>query len=322
LTRRGIPGEDDVKQKVGIVGSGHVGSEVANEIVRMNIADCVLIDTRGDEARAKALDLSHSAPIRHSSASVTRGDGWANLAGCRVIVMAAGVPRVPGMTREDLLDTNCAIVREIVPEIVEACPDAVLLVVTNPLDAVTYCAWRLSGKEPSAVLGMAGALDSTRFRWLLASTLNVSADDVHAMVLGSHGDLMVPLARFASVAGIPAVDLIDWQDMERLIERTKNAGTELVSLLKSGSAYYAAGAATAAVVDSIVNDRRRVLCSSTLCNGQYGIDGICIGVPTVIGSSGVERIIELPLNEEELRALHASAEHLARLQERVDALYH
>ena len=307
-----------MRHKIGIVGSGHVGSEVANEIVRMNMGDCVLVDMQANVARAKALDLSHTAPIRQSSASVSDGGSFDALTGCSVVVLAAGVPRSPGMSRDDLLDTNCAIIKEIVPRVIRVCPDAVFLVVTNPLDAMTYAVWKLSGKTPGAVFGMAGVLDSTRFRWFLANELNVSAEDVHAMVLGSHGDLMVPLSRYASVAGIPAIDLIEPEAMNRLLERTRNAGTELVSLLQSGSAYYAAGAATAVVVDSLVNDKRKVLCSSAFCSGEYGIDGVYVGVPAVIGSAGVEEIIELRLNEQELAALRASADHLRRLQQRVD----
>lgn len=307
-----------MKKKTGIVGSGHVGSEVANEIVRMNLGDCVLIDVQADATRAKALDLSHTAPIRHSSASVEFAADYEALAGSSVVVLAAGVPRSPGMSRDDLLDTNLAILEDIVPRLMKVCPDAVFVVVTNPLDAMTYAAWKLSGKIAKSVLGMAGVLDSARLRWFLASELNVSAEDVHAMVLGSHGDLMVPLSRYATVAGIPAADLIDRETMTQILERTKNAGTELVSLLRSGSAYYAAGAATASVVDSILNDKRKVLCSSALCRGEYGIDGVFVGVPAIVGCAGVESIIELQLNEQELRALRAAANHLRHLQQRVD----
>jgi len=283
------------------------------------MGDCVLVDVRADVARAKALDLSHTAPLRQSSASVADGGSYDGLTGCSVVVLAAGVPRSPGMSRDDLLDTNCAIIKEVVPHLMRVCPDAVFLVITNPLDAMTYAVWKLSGKKPGAVFGMAGVLDSARLRWFLASELNVSAEDVHAMVLGSHGELMVPLSRYASVAGIPAIDLIEPDVMNRILERTRNAGTELVSLLQSGSAYYAAGAATAVVVDSLVNDKRKVLCSSALCSGEYGIDGVYVGVPAVVGSAGVEAIIELRLNEQELGALRASADHLHRLQQRVDA---
>jgi malate dehydrogenase len=304
-----------MKHRIGVVGTGHVGSEVANEIVRMNLGDCVLVDRRENVS----LDLSHSAPIRQSSASVADGGDFAALLGCDVVVLAAGVPRKPGMSRDDLLDTNFGIMKNIVPKIMKVCPGAVFLVVANPLDAMTYAAWRLSGKDPRSVFGMAGVLDSTRFRWFLASELGVSAEDVHAMVLGSHGDLMVPLSRYASVAGIPAVDLVEPQAMDRILERTKNAGTELVSLFESGSAYYAAGASTAVMVDSILNDKRKVLCSSALCNGQYGIKGVYVGVPAVVGAAGVERIIELRLNDEESRALGASVDHLHQMQVKVDA---
>ncbi len=307
-----------MKHRIGIVGTGHVGSEVANEIVRMNAGDCVLVDVQEDISRAKALDLSQSAPIRNSSAVVLDGDDYRALRGCEVIVIAAGVARNPGMSRDDLLDVNIDVIAGVIPRIIDVAPDAVLIMVTNPLDAMTYAAWKLSGKDTRSVIGMAAALDSTRFRYFLADELAVSAEDVHAMVLGSHGDLMVPLSRYASVAGIPVADLIDAEAMEGILERTRNAGTELVSLLKSGSAYYAAGAATAVIADSIVNDKRKVLCCSALCRGEYGIQDVYVGVPAVIGGGGVKKIIELRLNEIESRALRASAEHLRLLQEKAD----
>ena len=307
-----------MKYKVGIVGSGHVGGEVANEIVRRNIGDCVLVDVQNDLARAKALDLSQTAPIRGSSSFVADGGDFEALHGCELIVLAAGVPRSPGMSRDDLFEMNFDIVRNAIPQIMRVVPDAPLIVATNPLDSMTYAAWKLSGKDSKSVFGMAGVLDSTRFCSFLANELKISSEDVHAMVLGSHGDLMVPLARYASVAGIPVIDLIEPDAMRKILERTKNAGTKLVSLLKTGSAYYAAGAAIATMVDSIVNDKRKVMCCSALCQGEYGVRSIYVGVPTILGAAGIDRIIELQLDEEELKALHASAEHLRQLQERVD----
>jgi malate dehydrogenase len=309
-----------MNHRIGIVGTGHVGSEVANEIVRMNLGDCVLIDIRENVAKAKALDLSQSAPVRHSSSSVSDGGDFAALRGCGVVVLAAGMPRHPGMTRDDLLDTNCTILKQIMPRVMNYCPDAVFVVITNPLDAMTYAAWKLSGKGPRTFLGMAGALDSSRFCFFLASELGISTEDVHGMVLGSHGDLMVPLSRYASVAGIPAADLLQPQVMSRILERTKQAGTELLSLLESGTAYYAAGAAAATTVDSVLNDKAKLLCSSALCQGEYGLNGVYVGVPAVVGAGGVKRIVELKLNEQEARALQASAAHLRQMQERVDAL--
>jgi malate dehydrogenase len=307
-----------MKRQVGIVGAGHVGAEVASEILRMNIADCVFVDVDLDRARAKALDLTQAAPLRGSSGRVVEGDGLRALRDCAVVVLAAGVPRGPGMTREDLLDINCAIMQDVVPRLVSVVPEAVLLVVTNPLDAMTYAAWKLSGKDARSVFGMAGALDAARFRSFLAGELNVSAEDVHAIVLGSHGDLMVPLVRYASVGGIPARDLLSPGAAARILESTRHAGTELVSLLKTGSAWYAAGASVAAIVDSILNDKRRVFSCSVLCRGEYGIEGVCVGVPTVIGAAGVERILVLELDEAESKMLGASVEHLGMLQEDVD----
>jgi malate dehydrogenase len=307
-----------MKHRIGIVGTGHVGGEVANEIVRRNIGDCVLVDVQNDLAHAKALDLSQTAPMRGSSALVSNGGNFETLQGCELIVLAAGVPRSPGMTRDDLLDMNCDILKKAVPRIMRVAPNASLIVATNPLDCMTYAAWKLSGKDSASVLGMAGVLDSSRFCSFLAIELNVSSEDIHAMVLGSHGDLMVPLSRYASVAGIPVLDLIEPDAMKRIVERTKNAGTELVSLLKTGSAYYAAGTAIAVMVDSIINDKRKVLCCSTLCHGEYGIEGLYIGVPVILGTAGVEKVIGLQLNKQELLALHSSADHLRQLQEKVE----
>jgi malate dehydrogenase len=307
-----------MKNKIGVVGTGCVGSEAANEIVRANVGDCVLVDLRVRMAHAKALDLAHSAPIRGSSAAVTDGGDYASLKGCDVVILSAGVARKPGMSRDDLLETNTQVMMDVIPRVMGVCPEAILLVVTNPLDAMTYAAWRLSGRHPRSVIGMACLLDSTRLRSILAEELGVSPEDVQAMVLGSHGDLMVPLARHASVAGIPVADLVGPAAMERMVERTKNAGTELVSFLESGSAFYAAGAAISATVDSIVNDKRRVLCSSILCRGEYGINGACVGVPAVIGARGVERILEVPLGEREKAALEASVEHVKMMQRKVD----
>jgi malate dehydrogenase len=307
-----------MRHKVGIVGSGHVGGEVANEIVRRNIADCVLVDAQNDLAHAKALDLSQTAPIRGSSSCVFDGGDFGALRGCEVVVLAAGLPRSPGMSRDDLLDMNCDIIKDVVPKVMSVASDVPIIVATNPLDSMTYAAWKLSGKDSKAVFGMAGVLDSTRFCSFLAAELGISSEDIHAMVLGSHGELMVPLARYASVAGIPVIDLVAPEAMKRILERTKNAGTELVSLLKTGSAYYAAGAALAAMVDCIVNDKRKVLCCSALCRGHYDIHGTFIGVPAVLQAAGIDRIIQLELNDEESKALHASADHLRQLQQRVD----
>ncbi len=309
-----------MKDRIGIIGAGKVGTEAANVILRKNIGDCVLVDVQEDPARGKALDLTHSAPLHHSAVTISASGDYAALRGCRVVVITAGMPRQPGMTRDDLLEINYRVLRELSHEIMAYAPDAVWLVVTNPLDAMVYTAARLSGKDRGSIIGMSGVLDAARFRAAIAQTLNVSAEDVHGMVLGSHGDLMVPLARFATVSGIPASDLMDERQLSIVLERTKDAGTELVSLLQTGSAWYAAGASVATMVDAIIHDSKRVVCSSVLCDGEYGIDGVCVGVPVVLGSNGAERIIELKLNASEMASLHSAAEHLRQMQLKVDGL--
>jgi malate dehydrogenase len=308
-----------MRDRIGIVGAGHVGTEAANELLRNGVGDCVLIDIDESPARGRALDLTHSAPLRYSASTVC-GGGYDTLRGCKVVVVAAGVARRPGMSRDDLLGINLGVVRQVAERLMEHAPDAVWIMVTNPLDAMVYAAIKTSGKNRREVIGMAGMLDAARFRAAIASTLGVAAQDVQGMVLGSHGDLMVPLARFATVGGIPVADLMEPSAMEAVLQTTKNAGTELVSLLHTGSAWYAAGASVAAMVDAIIHDSRRVVCSSVLCKGEYGIDGVCVGLPVVLGERGVERVIELRLNDAERRDLAAAADHLRAMQRKVDGL--
>lgn len=309
-----------MNRKIGIVGIGHVGAEAANEIVRNGIADCALVDIDGQRAAGKCLDLMHSAALKHSSSICTGSDDYGSLAGSHVVVVVAGKPRKPGMTRDDLLQSNLAVIRSVVPQVVEAAPGAILVMVTNPLDAMTYAAWKLSGHEPSRVIGMAGALDSARFRAFLAAELAVSVEDVQGIVLGSHGNLMVPLVRYAGVGGVPVTELMGPEALDRVVARTVNAGTELVELLKSGSAYYAAGAAIARMADTLVNGKRRVLCCSVAARGEYGLRDVHIGLPVVLCACGVERIIELDLDAAERESLSRAAEHLGRMQRTVDSL--
>jgi malate dehydrogenase len=305
---------------IGIVGVGRVGAEAANEIVRNEVADCALVDIDGQRAAGKCLDLMHSAALKHSSCICTGSDDYASLRGCRVVVIVAGQPRKPGMTRDDLLQSNLTVIQSVVPRVVEAAPDAILVMVTNPLDAMTYAAWKLSGLEPSRVIGMAGALDSARFRAFLAAELAISVEDVDGIVLGSHGNLMVPLVRYAGVGGVPVTELMSAESLERVVARTINAGTELVELLKSGSAYYAAGAAIARMVDALANGKRRVFCCSVAARGEYGLDNVHIGLPVILSATGVERIIELDLSPSEHDSLSRAARHLAQMQRTVDSL--
>jgi malate dehydrogenase len=309
-----------MKDRIGIIGAGNVGTETANELLRNNIADCVLLDIRNSQAVGKSFDLTHSGPLRHAAATITGTDDYAALEGCSVVVITAGKPRQPGMTRDDLLSENVQTIRDVCGKLNVHVPDAVWIMVTNPLDAMTYAALKLSGKDRRTVIGMAGALDAARLRATIAAALSVSAIDVHGMVLGSHGDLMIPLARYATVAGIPASELLPPDAMEKILRETVEAGTHLVDLLKTGSAYYAAGTSVASMVDAIVHDSRRVICSSVMCKGEYGTDGVCIGVPVLLGAHGVERIIELDLNDQERSAFMSAAHHLKALQDSVDVV--
>jgi malate dehydrogenase len=310
-----------MNNKIAIVGAGKVGTEAANSIMRMQIGDCALIDADGPMAQGKSLDLLHSTPLHMSSVAIEGGGDYKLLRGADIVVISAGLARTPGMSRDDLLEANFRVMKEIIPQIVTNAPqNAIFIVVTNPLDAMTYAAWKLSGKVSTQVIGMAGALDAARFEAFIAQKLKLSTEDVHGMVLGSHGDLMVPLARYATVAGIRVGELMDETEMNAIVERTKNAGTELVGLLKTGSAFYAAGTAVAIMADAIIHDKRKVVCSAVLSNGTYGFTDLVIGLPVVLCRSGVDRIIELKLNEFEMAQLKKAAFHLKQLQDKVDCL--
>jgi malate dehydrogenase len=307
-----------MRSRIGIIGAGQVGGELANVLLRNDTGDCVLIDIKESIARGKALDLSHGSPLRQSSATISGGADFSVLSGCEVVVITAGIPRKPGMSRDDLLGANLHIVSEVCSQCMRYAPDAIWIMVTNPVDSMTYAAWKLSNKAPNTVIGMAGALDTARFRSIIAREARVSAEVVQAMVLGSHGDQMIPLARFATIAGIPAIDLLGKMVMDEIVRETACAGNELVSLLQSGSAYYAAGSAIASMVHAIAHNEQKVICSSVLCRKEYGLDGIFIGVPVFLGASGVGRIVELGLNTEEQDAFRKTADHLRTLQSAVD----
>jgi malate dehydrogenase len=309
-----------LRNKIGIIGAGQVGSELANELMRSDSIDCVLVDIRETVARGKALDLAQCAPFRQSSATITGGDDFSALRGCSIVVITAGTPRKPGMSRDDLLGSNLRIVAGVCSQCIRYAPDAVWIMVTNPLDAMTYAAWKLSNKAPHTIIGMAGALDTARFRSIIARKSDVSPDVVQAMVIGSHGDLMVPLTRFATIAGIPAIGLLGEKSMRDIVRETTNAGNELVSLLQSGSAYYAAGSAIASMVDAIMHDKKKVICSSVLCRKEYGLNGVFIGVPVFLGAGGAGQIVELGLNIEEQDAFNKTADHLRNMQQAVDKL--
>jgi len=295
------------RRKVTVIGAGNVGATAAQRIAEAGVADVYLIDVVEGLPQGKALDLVESAPLQHHDQMIYGTNDYADTTESDVIVVTAGLARQPGMTRDDLLLKNAVIVRDVVGKAVHYSPDAILVIVTNPLDAMVHVALEESGFPRERVIGMAGVLDSGRFRAFIAKDLGVSASDVSAFVLGGHGDTMVPLPRLSTVAGIPLPELMKPERIEALVQRTRNGGAEVVALLKSGSAFYAPASSVLHMVDSILNDRKRVLPCAVLLRGEYDIDGLVVGVPIILGASGVERIIEVALTTEEKAALKASA---------------
>ncbi|MBW4654381.1 MAG: malate dehydrogenase [Kaiparowitsia implicata GSE-PSE-MK54-09C] len=294
--------------QVTVIGAGNVGGTLAQRIVERNIADVVLLDVVSGRPQGVALDLMEARGLEGHDRSVRGTIDYGDTAGSSIVVITAGLPRKPGMSRDDLTKTNAQIVVEAVKQAIAQSPNALLLVVTNPLDVLTYLAWEASGLPPERVMGMAGILDSSRFQTFIALELGVSSRDVDAMVLGSHGDLMVPLPRYSSVNGIPIAQLLDAATIDRLVERTRNGGAEIVELMQTGGAYYAPASSTCAMIEAIVQNRSRLLPVAAYLTGQYGLTDVFIGVPTRLGRSGVESVLELELLPAELEALHQSAE--------------
>lgn len=297
-----------MKKKVTIVGAGHVGESCAMYLAEKNICDITVIDIIEDMPQGKSLDLSQAGPIVGYDCKIEGSNDMAVLEGSDLIVHTAGLPRKPGMSREDLLNKNADIIGSMAENAKKYAPNAMILMVANPLDIMTYHAWKVSGFPTNRVFGQAGILDSTRFRTFVAWELGVSMNDVQAMVLGGHGDTMVPLPSYTTVSGIPITELISADRIKAIADRTRVGGGEIVKLLKTGSAYYAPAAAVVQMVDSVLNDRKRVLPVSAYVDGPFGIHGQYIGVPVVLGAGGVEKIIELKLNKEDKEALQKSAE--------------
>jgi len=301
------------KPKISVVGAGMVGSSAALKMAQKELGDIVLVDVVEFVAEGKALDMAESSPLDgFDVALVGKTNDYGVIKDSDVVVITAGVPRKPGMTRMDLLMTNAGIVETISNHIRELAPNSIVIVVTNPLDVMTYVAWKVTGFPRERVMGQAGVLDSIRMRYFVAQELGVSVKDVQAMVLGSHGDQMVPLPRYTTVSGVPITELLPPETIERINDRTRKAGTEIVNLLKTGSAYYAPGAAVAEMVEAIVRDKKRLMPCSVLLKGEYGLNDVFIGVPVILGKNGMERIVELKLTEEELKALHQSAEEVRK----------
>ena len=295
------------RHKVTVIGAGNVGATTAQRIAEAGLADVVLVDIVEGLPQGKALDLAESAPTIAHDARVTGTNDYADTAGSDIVVVTSGLARQPGMSRDDLLAKNAGIVRSVVEQAAAASPEAILIVVTNPLDAMCHVAMAASGFTRERVLGMAGVLDSARFRTFIAQELGVSVEDTQAFVLGGHGDTMVPLPRYSTVAGIPITVLLTPDRIAALSERTANGGAEVVALLKSGSAFYAPAAAVFEMVESILLDRRRVLPCAVRLEGEFGIDGLFVGVPAILGARGLERVLEIQLTDDERAAFERSA---------------
>ena len=296
-----------MRNKVSIVGSGNVGATAAHWVASKELADVVLIDIVEGVPQGKGLDLLEAMPIEKRDSLVIGTQDYADTANSDVVVITAGVPRKPGMSRDDLLNINHKIMRDVVEKAVQYSPNCILIIVSNPLDAMAQAAYKLSGFSRNRVIGMAGVLDSARFRTFIAQELKVSVENVTAFVLGGHGDTMVPLPRYSTVAGIPITDLMDANTIERLVQRTRDGGAEIVKYLKSGSAYYAPSAAVTEMIEAILKDKKKILPCAAYLEGEYGLKGLFVGVPCKLGVRGIEQIIEIKLTAEEKAALDRSA---------------
>jgi malate dehydrogenase len=302
-----------MRKKVSIVGAGNVGATAAHWIAAKELADVVLIDVVEGIPQGKALDLLEAMPIEKRDVHVTGANDYAETAHSDIVVITAGIPRKPGMSRDDLLHTNYKIMSDVVAKVVAQSPEAILIIVSNPLDAMAQAAFKQSGFNRERVIGMAGILDSARFRTFIAEELNVSVENVTAFVLGGHGDTMVPLARYSTVAGIPITELIPEDRLAAIIQRTRDGGAEIVKHLKTGSAYYAPSAAAVEMVEAILKDKKKIVPCAVYLQGEYGIEGYYIGVPCKLGAAGLEQIIEIKLTAEEDAALKKSAEAVKEL---------
>ncbi len=305
------------RPKITVVGAGNVGASVAQYIVEKELGDVVLVDVIEGVPQGKALDLAQAGAIHRYDSSLIGSNGYDESANSDIVVITAGLARKPGMTRDDLLFKNAEIVGSVVGQVVARSKQAILILVTNPLDAMVQLAWKKSGFAPERVIGMAGILDSARFRTFIARELGVSVENVTAFVLGGHGDTMVPLPRYSTVAGIPITELLSPDTIDALVKRTANGGAEIVAFLKTGSAYYAPAAAAVEMVEAILKDKKKILPCAAYLNGQYGVKGLYVGVPVKLGRAGVEQVIEITLTPEEQAAFQKSA---AAVRELVDKL--
>lgn len=305
------------RKKITVVGAGNVGATTAHWLVSKELGDVVLVDIIEGMPQGKALDLLQAGPVEGFDSRLVGTNGYRETAGSDIVVITSGIARKPGMSRDDLLNTNAGIVASVTEEVVRYSPDAILIIVSNPLDAMCQVAYRKSGFPKHRVIGMAGVLDSARMRTFLAEALDVSVENVTAFVLGGHGDTMVPLPRYSTCAGIPVTELLPKDVIDKIVQRTASGGAEIVSLLKTGSAYYAPSASAVEMVEAIIKDKKKILPCAAYLEGEYGINGLYVGVPVKLGARGIEEIIQINLTTDERAALQKSA---AAVQELVNVL--
>ncbi len=305
------------RPRIALIGGGNIGGVLAEQIAYRELGDPVLFDVVDGLPQGKALDMAEGAPLAGADADIRGTNEYAGIAGADLVIITAGLARKPGMSRDELLDTNLKIMKQVAQGVRDNAPDATVIVVSNPLDAMVYTFKEVSGFPKNRVVGMAGVLDSARFRAFVAWELGVSVEDVTALVLVGHGDTMVPLVRYCTVAGIPVTKLISKERIDSIVERTKGAGGEVVGLLKTGSAFVSPALSAIEMAESILRDKKRVLACACLLEGEYGVDGLYVGVPCVLGAGGVERVIEIDLEAEEKKAFDASVEHVRTLVDQI-----
>lgn len=307
-------------KKVTVIGAGNVGATTAQRLCEKELCDVVLVDIIDGVPQGKTLDLAEAAPIEKHDAHIRGTNGYEASEGSHIVIVTAGIPRKPGMSRDDLISTNAGIMRSVIREVAGHSPEAILIIVSNPLDAMCHVAFEESGFSKNRVLGMSGVLDSARFRAFIAMELGVSVENTQACVLGGHGDTMVPLPRYSTVAGIPITELMPRDRIDAIVERTRTGGAEIVGLLKTGSAYYAPASAVVEMAESILKDKKKILPCAAYLEGEYGIEDLFIGVPVKLGRNGVEQIIEIPLTDEERSAFQKSAHAVGELKKMLDRL--
>ncbi len=304
-------------KKVTVIGAGNVGATAAQRLAEKQLCDVVLVDIAQGLPQGKALDLSEAAPIEKHDAKIEGANEYESSKDSDIVIITAGIPRKPGMSRDDLISTNMKIMKDVTENVVKHSPNAIIIIVSNPLDAMCHVAFDASGFPKNRVIGMAGVLDSARFRTFIARELDVSVENTHAFVLGGHGDTMVPLPRYSTVAGIPLTELLSADKIEALVQRTRDGGAEIVGLLKTGSAFYAPASAAVEMAEAILKDTKKILPCAALLKGEYGINDLFIGVPVKLGANGIEDIIQIKLTDKEQQALNKSAD---AVQELVDTL--